>query len=93
MREVINMTETGSRTFYHGTIADLKPGDMLQGGFPLTTRSERYANDLDGSITDGAELTHSYSVESNNEVKMTKAEIVSMIERAGFEAVDPTFNS
>jgi hypothetical protein len=25
------MTDTGSRTFYHGTRADLKPGDMLQG--------------------------------------------------------------
>src|SRR4026207_521717 len=46
------------------------------------------ANDLDGTITDGGELTHSYSVESNNEVKMTKQEIISMIERAGFEAVE-----
>jgi aminodeoxyfutalosine synthase len=46
------------------------------------------ANDLDGTITDGAELTHSYSVESNNEVKMSKAEIIQMIERAGFEAVE-----
>jgi hypothetical protein len=34
------------------------------------------------------ELTHSYSVESNNEVKMTKQEIIEMIERAGFEAVE-----
>ena len=39
------------------------------------------ANDLDGTITDGGELTHSYSVESNNEVKMTKQEIIQMIER------------
>jgi aminodeoxyfutalosine synthase len=46
------------------------------------------ANDLDGTITDGGELTHSYSVESNNEVKMTKQEIIQMIERAGFEAVE-----
>ncbi len=46
------------------------------------------ANDLDGTITDGGELTHSYSVESNNEVRMSKVEIVSMIERAGFEAVE-----
>ena len=46
------------------------------------------ANDLDGTITDGGELTHSYSVESNNEVKMTKQEIIEMIERAGFEAVE-----
>jgi 2-iminoacetate synthase ThiH len=27
-------------------------------------------------------------VESNNEVKMTKQEIIEMIERAGFEAVE-----
>ncbi|MBK9214985.1 MAG: aminofutalosine synthase MqnE [Chloracidobacterium sp.] len=46
------------------------------------------ANDLDGTITDGGELTHSYSVESNNEVKMTKQEIIEMIQRAGFEAVE-----
>ena len=46
------------------------------------------ANDLDGTITDGGELTHSYSVESNNEVKMSKADIVRMIESAGFEAVE-----
>lgn len=46
------------------------------------------ANDLDGTITDGGELSHSYSVESNNEVKMSKAEIIQMIERAGFEAVE-----
>ena len=46
------------------------------------------ANDLDGTITDGGELTHSYSVESNNEVKMTKHEIIEMIKRAGFEAVE-----
>jgi len=46
------------------------------------------ANDLDGTITDGGELTHSYSVESNNEVKMTKQEIIEMIHRAGFEAAE-----
>jgi aminodeoxyfutalosine synthase len=46
------------------------------------------ANDLDGTITDGGELTHSYSVESNNEVKMSKQEIIRMIESAGFEAVE-----
>jgi 2-iminoacetate synthase ThiH len=31
---------------------------------------------------------HSYSVESGGEVKMTKQEIIEMIERAGFEAVE-----
>lgn len=37
---------------------------------------------------DGGELTHSYSVEANNEVKMTKQEIIEMIHRAGFDAVE-----
>ncbi|MCC6824541.1 MAG: hypothetical protein IT172_02215 [Acidobacteria bacterium] len=46
------------------------------------------ANDLDLRHIDGGELTHSYSVESNNEVKMTKAEIIDLIHRAGFEAVE-----
>jgi aminodeoxyfutalosine synthase len=46
------------------------------------------ANDLDGTITEGGELSESYSVESNNEVKMTKQEIVALIEDAGFEAVE-----
>ena len=40
------------------------------------------ANDLDA----GGELTHSYSNEG--EVKMTKQEIIEMIHRAGFEAVE-----
>jgi aminodeoxyfutalosine synthase len=46
------------------------------------------ANDLDGTITDGGALTHSYSVQSGGEVKMTKQEIIEMIHRAGFEAVE-----
>ncbi|HEV2704649.1 MAG TPA: aminofutalosine synthase MqnE [Pyrinomonadaceae bacterium] len=46
------------------------------------------ANDLDGTITEGGELTESYSVESGGEVKMTKQEIVSLIEEAGLEAVE-----
>jgi aminodeoxyfutalosine synthase len=45
------------------------------------------ANDLDGTITDGGELTEKYSVE-NGEVKMTKQELISLIENAGFEAVE-----
>jgi 2-iminoacetate synthase ThiH len=44
--------------------------------------------DLDLHLTDGGELTHSYSVESGGEVKMTKHEIIQMIQRAGFEAVE-----
>jgi aminodeoxyfutalosine synthase len=46
------------------------------------------ANDLDGTITEGGELSESYSVESNNEVKMNKQEIIALIEDAGFEAVE-----
>ena len=46
------------------------------------------ANDLDGTITDSGELTHSYSVEPNNEVKMSKQEIIEMIRRAGFDPVE-----
>ncbi len=52
------------------------------------------ADDLDGTITEGGELAESYSVESNNEVKMSKTELVALIEDAGFEAVerDSTYN-
>lgn len=46
------------------------------------------ANDLDGTITEGGELTESYSVETNNEVKMDRNEIVALIEDAGFEAIE-----
>jgi aminodeoxyfutalosine synthase len=46
------------------------------------------ANDVDGTITEGGELTESYSVETNNEVKMTKSELIGLIEDAGFEAVE-----
>jgi aminodeoxyfutalosine synthase len=46
------------------------------------------ANDLDGTITEGGELTESYSVEAGGEVKMTKQEIIALIEDAGFCAVE-----
>lgn len=46
------------------------------------------ANDLDGTITEGGELTESYSVEENNEVRMSKAELIHLIEEAGWEAVE-----
>ncbi len=46
------------------------------------------ANDLDGTITEGGELTTSYSVEANNEVKMTRQEIIALIKEAGFDAVE-----
>lgn len=45
------------------------------------------ANDLDGTITDGGELTEKYSIE-HGEVKMTKQELIGLIENAGFEAVE-----
>jgi aminodeoxyfutalosine synthase len=46
------------------------------------------ANDIDGTITEGGELTTSYSVEANNEVRMTRTELIELIEDAGFEAVE-----
>ncbi|MBX7175063.1 MAG: aminofutalosine synthase MqnE [Pyrinomonadaceae bacterium] len=46
------------------------------------------ANDLDGTITDGGELTHAYSIEEGGESKMTKTELIKLIENAGFEAVE-----
>ena len=46
------------------------------------------ANDLDGTITEGGELSESYSVEAGNEVKMSRTEIVTLIEDAGFKAVE-----
>jgi aminodeoxyfutalosine synthase len=46
------------------------------------------ANDIDGTITDGGELSESYSIESNNEVRMSRTELVSLIEDAGFDPVE-----
>jgi aminodeoxyfutalosine synthase len=46
------------------------------------------ANDVDGTITEGGELTASYSVESNNEVRMSKDEIAALIRDAGFEPIE-----
>lgn len=46
------------------------------------------ANDIDGTITEGGELTESYSIEANNEVKMSKTELIQLIEEGGFEAVE-----
>ena len=45
------------------------------------------ANDVDGTITDGGELTESYHVEKGD-VAMSKQELIAMIENAGFEAVE-----
>jgi aminodeoxyfutalosine synthase len=46
------------------------------------------ANDIDGTITEGGELSESYSIETNNEVKMSRSELVTLIEDAGFEPVE-----
>ena len=46
------------------------------------------ANELDGTITGGSELTTSYSVEAQRRSKMTKQEIVEMIQRSGFDPVE-----
>lgn len=60
MRQVINMTETGARTFYHGAKADLKPGDMLQGGYSSNYTERRsswiYFSETVFAATWGAEL-------------------------------------
>lgn len=46
------------------------------------------ANDIDGTITEGGELSESYSIETNNEVKISRGELVSLIEEAGFDPVE-----
>ena len=46
-----------------------------------------FDTNLGGTIADGGELTESYAVE-NGEVKMSKQELITMIENAGFEAVE-----
>src|SRR5215212_9879809 len=54
------MTGTGSRTFYHGTKAELKPGDMLQGGYSSNYTERRspwiYFSETVFAATWGAEL-------------------------------------
>jgi len=44
---------------------------------------------LDGTITDGDELTESQASE-NGEVKMSKQELIAMIQNSGSEAVENT---
>ncbi|MCC7306612.1 MAG: hypothetical protein IT173_03535 [Acidobacteria bacterium] len=55
---------------------------------PVAITAGSDSRDLERRLTDGGELTHSYFVESGGEVKMTKQEIIEMIHRAGFEAVE-----
>ena len=60
MRQVINMPEIGARTFYHGTKAELKSGDMLQGGYSSNYTERRspwiYFSETVFAATWGAEL-------------------------------------
>ena len=47
------------------------------------------ANDIDGTITEGGELSESYSIETNNEVRnVARLNWSRLIEDAGFEAVE-----
>jgi hypothetical protein len=52
--------ENSTRTFYHGTKADLKPGDMLQGGYSSNYTERRspwiYFSETVFAATWGAEL-------------------------------------
>ena len=53
-------SDTASRTFYHGTKADLKPGDVLQGGYSSNYTERRspwiYFSETVFAATWGAEL-------------------------------------
>src|SRR5258705_8369394 len=44
------------------------------------------ANDIDGTITECGEMTYSNSVEANNGGRMSKKELIALIEEAGLEA-------
>jgi hypothetical protein len=54
------MTDTDSRTFYHGTKADLKPGEMLQPGYSSNYTERRspwiYFSETVFAATWGTEL-------------------------------------
>jgi len=39
-------SDTASRMFYHGTKAELKPGDLLQGGYSSQLHGAEIAMDL-----------------------------------------------
>lgn len=51
-------------------------------------RRETIALDFGSNDLDGGELTHSYSVASGGEVKMTKQEIIAGDQRADFDPVE-----
>jgi 2-iminoacetate synthase ThiH len=66
-----------------------KVRDIRQRSIPCSAPIwTRIRLNLDATITDGGELAHSYSVGSNNEVKMTTQQIIALIENAGFDAVE-----
>lgn len=56
----MDQTDIGERTFYHGTKADLKIGDMLQGGYSSNYTERRspwiYFSETVFAATWGAEL-------------------------------------
>jgi aminodeoxyfutalosine synthase len=69
-------------------VAHIKAYWVMLGKTLAQTALHFGANDLDGTITEGGELTESYSVAEGNEVKMSTQEIIKLIEEAGFEAVE-----
>lgn len=58
--EAPSPSDSGSRIFYHGTRADLKPGDLLQPGYSSNYTDRRspwiYFSETLGAATWGAEL-------------------------------------
>jgi aminodeoxyfutalosine synthase len=69
-------------------VAHIKAYWVMLGKTLAQTALHFGANDLDGTITEGGELTESYSVADGQEVRMSRQEIVKLIEEAGFEAVE-----
>jgi aminodeoxyfutalosine synthase len=69
-------------------VAHIKAYWVMLGKTLAQTALHFGANDLDGTITEGGELTESYSVADGQEVRMSRQEIVKLIEQAGFEAVE-----
>jgi hypothetical protein len=60
LAELATAAETGPRRFYHGTRADLKPGDLLQPGYPSNYTERRspwiYFSETLHAATWGADL-------------------------------------
>ena len=58
--EPFKIYDTGTQTFYHGTKADLKPGDLIQGGYASNYTDRKspwaYFSETLHAATWGAEL-------------------------------------